>query len=293
MSDTSSSQPRSHAFSAATRLEVQRLSGNACWACGTLSPQIAHVIGNEDGQIPLWSDMSLLNFSLTSADNGIPLCPTCHVEFDRSEDPGFIFLPVDIPFFIEFELKDRERRAVAEKDGKILRREVPTNIMYVDHLIRQRRLPEGSTGGGLYRPIFLRPYLLGGRVSPEDFGLLQTKQWHGAPMASLRRGILALGSGRICTVDETTVEDLQRLRDLYFREQSSRPCLTNTSLNVPPRKRKANDREEGSPSKRGGINDSQARASDSMDICSEHWTLGPHYTSHQACERYAYILAHD
>lgn len=51
---------------------------------------------------------------------------------------------------------------MAEKDGKIVRREVPTNIMYVDHLIRQRRLAEGSIES-LYRPIFLRQYLLGGR----------------------------------------------------------------------------------------------------------------------------------
>lgn len=52
---------------------------------------------------------------------------------------------------------------MAEKDGKIVRREVPTNIIYVDHLIRQRRLAEGSTES-LYRPIFLRQYLLGGRM---------------------------------------------------------------------------------------------------------------------------------
>lgn len=188
-------------------------------------------------QIPLWPDISLLNFALTLADNGIPLCPTCHVEFDRSEDPGFIFLPVGIPFFIEFELEEREIRAIAERDGNIIRREVPTKTMYVDHLIRQQRLPEGSTAG-LYRPILLRPYLLGGRGSLEDVGLLQTKQWHGAPMAYLRRGILALGSGRICTVDETTVKDLQRLQDLYFRAQPSSPCLTDTPLNVSSRKRK-------------------------------------------------------
>ncbi|KAL4944059.1 hypothetical protein BDV06DRAFT_188221 [Aspergillus oleicola] len=162
MSDISSSQLRSDTFSAATRLEVKRLSGDACWACGTLSPQIAHVVGKEDTQNPLWIDMSLLNFSLGSTDSGILLCPTCHTEFDRFDDPGFIFLPVDIPFFIEFELRDREKRVVAERDGRIVRREVPTNIMYADHLIRQRRPPEGSTGG-LYQPIFLKQYLLGGR----------------------------------------------------------------------------------------------------------------------------------
>ncbi|KAL3463725.1 hypothetical protein BJX64DRAFT_256764 [Aspergillus heterothallicus] len=292
MSNTPSSQLEPDAFSAATRLEVNRLSGDACWACGTLAPQIAHVIGKEDNQVPLWIEMSLLNFSLTSANNGIPLCPTCHIEFDRSEDPGFIFLPVDIPFFIEFELRDRERRAVAERDGKIVQREVPTNIMYVDHLIRQGRLPEGSSRG-LYQPIFLKQYLLGGRVSLEDLGLLETKQWHGAPMASLRRGILALGSGRICTVDETTVNDLQRLRDLYFRAQSSRPCITNTRSTVPSQKRKADDSVEGSSPKRGGMNDSQTRTSDAMATCPEGWTLGPHYTTDQVCERYANILTHD
>ncbi|KAI9370708.1 hypothetical protein BJX61DRAFT_77023 [Aspergillus egyptiacus] len=33
----------SEAFSAVTQPEVKRLSGDACWACRTPSPQIAHV----------------------------------------------------------------------------------------------------------------------------------------------------------------------------------------------------------------------------------------------------------
>ncbi|KAE8403010.1 hypothetical protein BDV37DRAFT_251328 [Aspergillus pseudonomiae] len=59
--------------------------------------------------------MSLINFSLVSADNGRALC---HAEFDRSGEPGFLFLSIDIPFFINFELRDQRRRAAEEIHGR-------------------------------------------------------------------------------------------------------------------------------------------------------------------------------
>jgi hypothetical protein len=48
MSETSSQYPKSDVFSAATKVEVKRLSGDSCWACETESPQIADVIAKED-----------------------------------------------------------------------------------------------------------------------------------------------------------------------------------------------------------------------------------------------------
>lgn len=41
-------------------------------------------------QVGLWSALGLINFSLTSHENGIPLCPTCHREFGLSLDPRVV-----------------------------------------------------------------------------------------------------------------------------------------------------------------------------------------------------------
>lgn len=51
MSEISSDYPKSDVFSAITKLEVKRLSGDSCWACETESPQIAHVVAKEDKQV--------------------------------------------------------------------------------------------------------------------------------------------------------------------------------------------------------------------------------------------------
>jgi hypothetical protein len=44
---------------------------------------------------------------LTSPINAIPLCPLCRTQFDLANDPGFVFFPSDLEFFINFELADR------------------------------------------------------------------------------------------------------------------------------------------------------------------------------------------
>lgn len=52
--------------------------------------------------------------------NAIPLRPTCHCQFDLASDPGFVFIPTDLQYFIQFELEDRQRRRKAvEQEGII------------------------------------------------------------------------------------------------------------------------------------------------------------------------------
>jgi hypothetical protein len=52
------------------------------------------------------------------------------MQFDRVDDPGFVFIPTDLQYFIDFELKDSEKRALAAREGNILPREVPTSTLY-------------------------------------------------------------------------------------------------------------------------------------------------------------------
>lgn len=59
-----------------------------------------------------------MDFPLASLANAIALCGTCHPQFDYALDPGFVFIPTDLDYFIDFELEDRQRRrAAAEGRG--------------------------------------------------------------------------------------------------------------------------------------------------------------------------------
>lgn len=301
---SSDSCPKSDVFSIATKTEVRRLAGDRCWACQSAEPQICHIIAKEDKQVDLWFEAGLLNFGLTSTANGIPLCGTCHTQFDRAHDPGFVFLPIDLQYFINFELEDRERRSTSN----ILRRQVPTSAMYRDHLMKEKKIPD-STSSGLYRPIFLKEYLLQGIISVEDLGLTKPKQWHGAPIATLRRGILALGSARITSLDEATVAQLQMLRDLYFRPAEDNSVNIRSSLARPDlqcQKRRTDDNDDEQPENKRLKRDStwmdepehvDGNLLNAQQHClrafEEEWVLGPNFTTEQIIHRYAPIFAHN
>ncbi|KAL4896613.1 hypothetical protein BDV59DRAFT_109786 [Aspergillus ambiguus] len=78
--------------------------------------------------------------------------------------------------------------------------------------------------------IFLKNYLLGGRFIAQQFGLTQPKSWHGAPMATLRRAILALGSGGVYGMDQSVVTQLETLRRLYFLQEYLESRETNNQI---------------------------------------------------------------
>ncbi|KAB8227225.1 HNH endonuclease signature motif containing protein [Aspergillus alliaceus] len=301
---SSDSCPESDVFSTATKTEVRRLAGDRCWVCQSTEPQICHVIANEDKQLDVWFEAGLLNFSLLSAANGIPLCATCHTQFDRAHDPGFVFIPTDLQYFIDFELEDRERRLASNT----LPRQVPTSVMYRDHLMKEKKIPDDTTSG-LYRPIFLKEYLLQGIISVEDLGFTKPKQWHGAPIATLRRGILALGSARITSLDKVTVAQLQVLRDLYFRPVEDNSVNVRSSLVQPDihcQKRRTDDDDDEQPKnkrfKRDSTRTDKPEHMDGNDLdAKQHylrafeaeWVLGPNFTTEQIIHRYAPLFAHD
>lgn len=51
--------------------------------------------------MPRLISSSMINFNLRGPENGVALCPVCHANFDNAQDPGFVFFPVDIPFFYQ------------------------------------------------------------------------------------------------------------------------------------------------------------------------------------------------
>ncbi|KAJ5888992.1 hypothetical protein N7495_009033 [Penicillium taxi] len=208
-SDAISKSRVSSEFSNAIQNEIKRLSGTHCWVCQCMDPQIAYVVGKKDcqnrsnmnEQVALWESAGLITFSLKSVSKEIPLCRSCHGNFDEDHDRGLIIIPTDLDFLIEFELQDQQRR-IAEVGS---RRQVPSSTDY-------------KNNGGLYRPIFLKefhgPAFLHAAI---DY----PRVWHGPPVAMLRRAMIALGSRRIAILDEATVSRLSTLRDLYFREKNN------------------------------------------------------------------------
>jgi hypothetical protein len=138
----------------------------------------------------------------------VPLCPTCHREFDATQCPGFIFFPSNLQFFIDFERQDFERRCRWARDGN----ESPARIC--------PSAEQYHTGASeLYERIVLQNYFprLGNEASNMT-GALQPRSWHGSPMAALMRTFLILGSpviGGVITQKQRAL--LRELQDLYLR----------------------------------------------------------------------------
>ncbi|KLJ07253.1 hypothetical protein EMPG_17263 [Blastomyces silverae] len=316
MSSTSSQSdyPKSDTFSRATKLEVKRLAGDQCWACNSSTPQVCHVFGEEDPQLQLWYNANLIDFDLTSVENGIALCPTCHAEFDRTADPGFVLLPVDLQYFIDVELDHRQEKKVALKIGKDVdvRRRVPTAVEYKVHQYNDGRVPANASGG-LYRPIFLKNYLLGGCLPSNILNALSApKQWHGAPVATLRRSMLVLGSGRIQSLDAETRSQLELLRNLYFLDDEEySPAVHSKQKQIQSvaqrgQKRSLDD-EQGGRNKLPALSNLEYESGNKgadEDITSRQyppgaindaprsWALGPGLTADEAVLRYAPLLSH-
>lgn len=125
----------------------------------------------------------------------MPLCPACHKAFDNDANPGWVFFPQDLEFFIEIEKRDYARRLEGKgpKDALPGRR-CPSSAAYREH---QRNKISAADHGGLYNAVMLYNYQspdLAYRPGPSPY-FQQPKSWHGDPMAAIdtaRRGFGAL-----------------------------------------------------------------------------------------------------
>ncbi|KAJ5833925.1 hypothetical protein N7474_002236 [Penicillium riverlandense] len=205
--------PKSSTFSTLMKERVHAEANGRCWACNSFPTEVCHVISRRDPQTLLWHQQGLLNFNLRSQSNAVALCPNCHVHYDQTEDPGFVFLPTDLDYFIEFEMLDQQERKSSSRTW----RRVPTAELYRQHLIEKGDVRADAVSG-LYARVFLQDYATAPDTSP--------KSWVGSPLATLRRAFLVLGGGRIKGFDRATREKLKTLRDLYF--------LTDEELTAPP-----------------------------------------------------------
>ncbi|KAH8431475.1 uncharacterized protein LDX57_009138 [Aspergillus melleus] len=186
-------------------MKVRLENEKRCWACGLEVVDIAHIIAKEDSAFDVLQAKGLINFDVTSTQNAMALCPVCHRLYDDGWDPGFTFWPVDLDFFIRFELRDRARRRRLPPTEQRQRR-VPTARQYQFH-----QKGTDKEGWGMYQRVYLNDSKLSMFIKDEP-----TKAWSGSPMAALRRAIGAIGSPRSFRFPPNVIEKLRILQDLYY-----------------------------------------------------------------------------
>jgi hypothetical protein len=144
-----------------------------------------------------------------------------------SLDPGYVFFPTDIQYFIDFERRDRARREEFARDtGTSISsfiRQVPTSDDYKQHQVNNNIISPTAIGGR-YSRLFLKQYLHGGELPGAEAFFSTAKEWHGAPLASFRRAFAALASPRfLVIVDVDTRHMLEELQQLYFSDDCLSP----------------------------------------------------------------------
>ena len=146
-----------------------------------------------------------------SYDNGMKLCNRCLAAIDDKTCPGFTFLPTHLNYFIEHERDDQVRRL---HSGPNTPRICPTAEDYKWAL---RPLIEKESKRLLPGRVYTR-YML--RDMGEDvrtaLSVQPIKEWHGAPIAAIKRAWLANGTVLRAGLPPDVSEQLNELLDLYL-----------------------------------------------------------------------------
>ncbi|KUM56278.1 hypothetical protein ACN42_g10940 [Penicillium freii] len=301
-SSSRSSIASSGLFSAATKAETLRIAG-AFRIPETSKPQAnkSRII-----QIPVWEQAGLFIFNYKNTQNAIPLCGSCHTEFDMSLDPGYVFFPTDIQYFIDFERRDRARREQIATDPAVpisaLSRQVPTSADYRQHEIDSNQISPTAIGGR-YNRVFLKQFLHNGLIPGIEKTFSTPKEWHGAPLASIRRTFAALASPRFfIIVDAGTCHMLEELRQLYFSddrlssEQVSLRDVYRPQVQTSQKHQledQTND-ESGRYNKKAKHQDTRfAGTASAANQCREYtdWVLGPESTTNDVVKLYAPVFS--
>lgn len=263
------------------------------------------MVSQRDNQVRVWQSANLLPFQINDSElNGVPLCPTCHMYFDRASDPGLVILPYDLEFFISYEERDRINRASPSQ------RRVPTIDNYKEHLRSKHSLGPNAKGG-LFKTFFLEDYLFGGLATIDYYARFSApKVWQGHPLAAIRRGIAVLGSARFHALPKVVSHQLLKLRNLYFEDDelvSQKLLQLQDKGQKSKRKLDDHDDHDQEPPKKGRkLGQSQSKTTQAKSSTrgrgrgkqtsyprssnDQGWILGPMSTSDDAVRRYRPVI---
>ncbi|KAJ9655423.1 hypothetical protein H2198_005727 [Neophaeococcomyces mojaviensis] len=229
------SPTQSTSFLQSTRnLVSQRLNVPRCWNCEAPYTEFCHVVAKADPAYSAMMKKGMMTFgALGDFRNAIVLCGGCHNHFDRTSSTGWVFLPTDLDWFIEWEERDfANRKQVFEETGRTIQRTYPNEMDY-EHRMRAAGLlfdpDDGMCRGGFYHS-----YILENMFAPRLMAALKEdgmtvpgvlpggpKRWHGAPMAAINRGFVAIGTSEVKLPDKEW-DSLHKLQRLYRRELPER-----------------------------------------------------------------------
>lgn len=170
--------------------------------------------------------------------NAVVLCPSCHAHFDRGVYAPWTFLPTHLQFFIDYENRDFEERLRRWKSGsRVFDRRYPDEQDYERHCRRVAASgpDDGLCRGGVYDRHILQaifPTQVMAAYGLETLpGLMYgvSKRWHGAPMASIVKGMSVLGAVRRRFPKDVS-DKLRELQDLYARDPQNGLGAVDTLL---------------------------------------------------------------
>jgi hypothetical protein len=152
----------------------------------------------------------------------------CHRNYDDL-DPGLLFIPTDLDWFINFEERDQKRRTELMENTQA---PPPARVPPAPEVYHAYQMQEGLVAeeeiGGLYNCYILRDYLP--RFRPDSaVGLslfFQTpRAWHGSPTAAIVRATSLIG--RLHNkLPRDIVRKLFKLSELYSQNIEYQPPLS-------------------------------------------------------------------
>lgn len=221
-----------------------------------------------------------------------------------SLDPGYVFFPADIQYFIDFERQDRARREQIATDTGVpissLSRQVPTSADYKQHEIESNVISPTAIGGR-YSRVFLKQFLHSGKIPGIEKAFSAATEWHGAPLASLRRAFAALSSPRFFMIVDTNIRQLlEELRELYFSDDHLSSEQVTLRDVYRPQVRTSQKHQLDETNDESGQRDKKTKCQDTglagtPAAASQHrgyteWVLGPESTTNDVVKLIIDIL---
>lgn len=107
----------SNTFSETTKRHVERIAGSKCLHCDAVPVKICYVVPRRNSAYSDLHKQGFFAFRLLQECNAVPLYPTCHANFDDFSNSGFIVLPRNLDYFIEYEERDWKRKKDFARTG--------------------------------------------------------------------------------------------------------------------------------------------------------------------------------
>jgi hypothetical protein len=194
-------------FAAGVKTKLGELYGQHCWHCHAVRPQMAHVFAKADMAFETCRRVGLVDLEhVDVAENGFPLCPSCHAALD-SDTPLLIVVPRDLGYFIHMETQWQQRfltdlcerpplallcqqHCISSPGNDAMRENSMGEDTTRQDTTKQNTMTEDTAVGGLYDCYMVEDFMSEfdeETAYPRPRLLCHTRSWHGDPKAIIWR----------------------------------------------------------------------------------------------------------